>query len=138
MPDIREISAESAGRSDAAAWRARGRQTYEAVMAVPTTSAPSPCSESGLLDFVFADIWNRPILSRRDRRWITLACVSAADTVGPIEAHVYAADEIPVTSRSRRCKSSCFTSPSTAAGPRRRSSTRPVWKQKVAINAERR
>ena len=60
-------------------------------MAKPYDLAPSPWSEAGLLDFVFADVWNRPGLSRRDRRWVTLACVAAADTVGPIESHVYAA-----------------------------------------------
>ncbi len=78
-------------RSDPDAWRAHGRATYEQVMAVPCTLPATPAAESGLLDFVFADVWNRPGLSRRNRRWVTLACVCAADTVGPIEAHIYAA-----------------------------------------------
>ncbi len=78
-------------RSDPDAWRAHGRATYERVMAVPCELPASPASETGLLDFVFAEVWNRPGLSRRNRRWVTLACVCAADTVGPIEAHVYAA-----------------------------------------------
>ena len=33
----------------------------------------------------------RPGLSRRDRRWVTLACVAAADAPEPIDDHVYAA-----------------------------------------------
>lgn len=76
---------------DPQAWRRRGEQTFLEVMTRPYDRGSSPYNEAGLLDFVFADIWNRPGLSRRDRRWVTLACVGAADTVGPIEAHVYAA-----------------------------------------------
>ena len=78
-------------RIDPGAWRAHGRATYEQVMAVPCVLPASPVSEAGLLDFVFAAVWSRPGLSRRNRRWVTLACVCAADTVGPIEDHIYAA-----------------------------------------------
>ena len=84
-------SIDNATRADPAAWRRRGEQTFLDVMTVAYDREASPYSEAGLLDFVFADIWNRPGLSRRDRRWVTLSCVGAADTVGPIEAHVYAA-----------------------------------------------
>ena len=76
---------------DPQAWRRRGEETFLEVMTRPYDRGSSPYNEAGLLDFLFADIWNRPGLSRRDRRWVTLACVGAADTVGPIEAHVYAA-----------------------------------------------
>ena len=65
--------------------------TFREVMTRPYDRESSPYNEAGLLDFVFADIWNRPGLGRRERRWVTLACVGAADTLGPIEAHVYAA-----------------------------------------------
>jgi 4-carboxymuconolactone decarboxylase len=84
-------SIDNATRADPEAWRRRGEQTFLDVMTVPYGRESSPYNEAGLLDFVFADIWNRPGLSRRDRRWVTLSCVGAADTVGPIEAHVYAA-----------------------------------------------
>jgi 4-carboxymuconolactone decarboxylase len=76
---------------DGAARRQRGAALFHEVMTVPSTAASSPYNQAGLLDFVFAEVWARPGLTRRDRRWITLACVGAADTVGPIEAHVYAA-----------------------------------------------
>jgi 4-carboxymuconolactone decarboxylase len=59
-----------------------------------TFAAPpggSPAIANGLIDFVFAEIWTRPGLSRRDRRFVTLACVAAADADGPLEDHVYAA-----------------------------------------------
>jgi 4-carboxymuconolactone decarboxylase len=45
----------------------------------------------GLVDFVFGEVWSRPRLSRRNRRFVTLACVAAADAVAPLEQHVYAA-----------------------------------------------
>nr|WP_218617446.1 carboxymuconolactone decarboxylase family protein [Cryptosporangium aurantiacum] len=46
---------------------------------------------TGLLDFVFAEVWSRPGLSRRDRRFVTLACVADADAPQPLDDHVYAA-----------------------------------------------
>lgn len=78
-------------RIDPEAWRQHGRDTYEGVMCEPIGDASSPYIEAGLLDFVFADIWNRRGLNRRNRRWVTLSCVCASDAAGPIEAHVYAA-----------------------------------------------
>jgi 4-carboxymuconolactone decarboxylase len=71
--------------------RERGIRQYTEVM---TTAAPvdrSPVFAEGLLDFVFAEVWSRPTLSRRDRRFVTLACVAAADAIQPLEQHVYAA-----------------------------------------------
>ena len=50
----------------------------------------SPFAQASL-DFVFGQIWSRGGLSRRDRRWVTLACLAGADTVGPMNDHVYAA-----------------------------------------------
>ena len=40
---------------------------------------------------MFGQVWSRPGLSRRDRRFVTLACVCAADAVDAIDDHVYAA-----------------------------------------------
>jgi len=69
----------------------RGLAEYASVMTLPPPDDRSPAIASGLIDFVFAEIWTRPGLSRRDRRFITLACVAAADAVPPLEQHVYAA-----------------------------------------------
>ena len=73
------------------ATRSRGKATYEEVMCTPYSGDDTPFSGAGLLDFVFADIWNRPGLSRRARRLVTLTCAGAADTQAPIVEHVYAA-----------------------------------------------
>jgi 4-carboxymuconolactone decarboxylase len=59
-------------------------------MTVDPPPATTPL-EQATRDFVFGQVWSRPGLSRRDRRWVTLACVAAADSPGPIEDHVYAA-----------------------------------------------
>ncbi|MER6810253.1 carboxymuconolactone decarboxylase family protein [Spirillospora sp. NPDC000708] len=71
--------------------RTRGARWYTEVMTVDPEPATSPLSGPGLLDFVFAEVWSRPGLGRRDRRFVTLACVAAADAITPLEEHVYAA-----------------------------------------------
>jgi 4-carboxymuconolactone decarboxylase len=70
----------------------RAEQTYREVM---LTEPPEPTTplEAATLEFVFGEVWPRPGLSRRDRRWVTLTCVAAADSPQPIEDHVYAALE---------------------------------------------
>ncbi|MGA8546245.1 MAG: carboxymuconolactone decarboxylase family protein [Mycobacterium sp.] len=71
--------------------RERGLRQYTEVMTTAAPADPSPVFAAGLIDFVFAEIWSRPTLSRRDRRFVTLACVAAADAMQPLEQHVYAA-----------------------------------------------
>jgi 4-carboxymuconolactone decarboxylase len=68
----------------------RADQTYREVMTVEPPEAVTP-SQIAERAWVFGDIWNRPGLSRRDRRLVTLTCVASADSPQPIEDHVYAA-----------------------------------------------
>ncbi|HET9890956.1 MAG TPA: carboxymuconolactone decarboxylase family protein [Mycobacterium sp.] len=70
--------------------RERGLRTFAEVMTIDPPDDVSPFA-GGLIDFVFGEIWPRPGLSRRDRRFVTLACVAAADAQAPLEQHVYAA-----------------------------------------------
>jgi 4-carboxymuconolactone decarboxylase len=65
-------------------------QTYREVMTQAPPTAATPV-EVACRDFVFGEVWPRPGLSRRDRRWVTLTCVAAADSPQPIDDHVYAA-----------------------------------------------
>lgn len=67
-----------------------GRRQFAEVMTFPPPDDSSPTA-SGLIDYVFAEVWSRPLLSRRDRRFVTLPCVAAADAQEPLEQHVYAA-----------------------------------------------
>src|SRR5262249_10826787 len=69
----------------------RGKRQFAEVMTIAPPDDPSPAIASGLIEFVFGEIWPRPVLSRRDRRFITLACVADADAQEPLEQHVYAA-----------------------------------------------
>jgi 4-carboxymuconolactone decarboxylase len=73
-----------------AARQARGERMFREVMTFEAPGDDSPSSR-GLVDFVFAEVWARPGLSRRDRRFVTLACVAAADADQPLADHVFAA-----------------------------------------------
>lgn len=68
----------------------RGRREFAEVMTFPPPTDPTPAT-ANLIDFVFAEVWSRPGLSRRDRRFVTLPCVAAADAEGALRDHVYAA-----------------------------------------------
>ena len=65
-------------------------QTFRAVMTVEPPALATPLAQA-TREFLFGRVWPRPGLSRRDRRWITLTCVAAADAPQPIDDHVYAA-----------------------------------------------
>lgn len=61
---------------------------------VTTTPAPPPVTayfEGGILNFVFGEMWMRPGLDQRARRWITLACVAESSSDTPIRSHAYGA-----------------------------------------------
>ncbi len=68
----------------------RSEQVYREVMTVEPPPPATPFQKASL-DYVFGEVWSRSGLSRRDRRWVTLTCVAAADAPGPIDDHVYAA-----------------------------------------------
>ncbi len=70
---------------------ATGRSRYREVMVSEAPPPLTPYLARGVVDSVFGELWDRPGLSRRDRRWITLACVGAAAVDVPIQQHVYAA-----------------------------------------------
>jgi 4-carboxymuconolactone decarboxylase len=57
------------------------------------TSPPPVRSVLGAksLDLEFAELWNRSILSRKERRWITLASLSCLSDEVTTRAHVYGA-----------------------------------------------
>ena len=59
-----------------------------------TTASPDATSayiDVGVIGFVFGEMWRRGVLTARDRRWITLACLGSTDSGYPIETHVWAA-----------------------------------------------
>jgi 4-carboxymuconolactone decarboxylase len=68
-----------------------GRRRYREVMVSDAPPPMTPYLDKGVVDAVFGELWDRPGLSRRDRRFITLACVACAAVEVPIQQHVYAA-----------------------------------------------
>jgi 4-carboxymuconolactone decarboxylase len=70
--------------------RLRGAsEKYQEVMTTPGPPPMKPYYDAGVVGFVFGEMWTRPGLSRRDRRWVTLACVGAMSVAVPIQTHVY-------------------------------------------------
>jgi 4-carboxymuconolactone decarboxylase len=47
--------------------------------------------EGGILNFVFGEMWNRPGLDQRARRWLTLVGVGNSSSSTPIRTHVWSA-----------------------------------------------
>ena len=82
---------EESRRAIAEARTETGRRRYREVMVSDAPPPFTPYLDKGVVDSVFGELWDRPGLSRRDRRWITLACVAAAAVDEPIQQHVYAA-----------------------------------------------
>ena len=93
---VSEQHDERVGRELAESRTATGRRRYREVMVSHAPPPMTPYLSHGVVD------WNRPGLSRRDRRWITLARVGAAADDIPIEQHVYAALAIGDISREER------------------------------------
>jgi 4-carboxymuconolactone decarboxylase len=68
--------------------RARGARIFEEVNCFPApVRAMDPLTEA-TIDHVFAEIWDRPGLTRKERRWIALSCVGASGAPMAMKAHV--------------------------------------------------
>ena len=52
---------------------------------------PSPLWRNGRLDQEFAELWNRGVLTRVERRWISVAAHTATGVPGTIRPYVYGA-----------------------------------------------
>ena len=70
---------------------ARGAQEFEDVNLMPAPKPDSPYSHAGILNYVFGHVWQRPGLSRRDRRIITVTSVALDDAPTPLWSHVTSA-----------------------------------------------
>lgn len=72
---------------------AEGAANFTSVM---TFSGPPPAATAayfngGINNFVFGEMWRRPGLDERSRRWITMVGVSESSSDVPIRSHTYAA-----------------------------------------------
>ncbi len=60
-------------------------------MIFPPPPPVTPYFEGGILNFVFGEMWMRPGLDQRARRWVTLVGVADSSSSTPIRTHTYAA-----------------------------------------------
>ena len=67
-----------------------GRDTFQAVLGFPAQPPATPLTQAAQ-DFIFAEVWGRPGLDRRSRRWITLAAVTAAGAQTAMRTYARAA-----------------------------------------------
>lgn len=70
---------------------AEGAANFKSVMIFPAPPPGIPYFEAGILNFVFAEMWMRPGLDQRARRWVTLVGVADSSSTTPIRTHIYAA-----------------------------------------------
>lgn len=70
-----------------------GEKNFADVMTFPGPKRPGPTAYlgGGILNFVFGEMWRRPGLDERSRRWLTLVGVSDSSSETPIKTHIYAA-----------------------------------------------
>lgn len=70
---------------------AEGAANFTAVMTFPSPPPVVPYFEAGIVNFVFGEMWMRPGLDQRSRRWVTMVGVSESASTTPIRTHTYAA-----------------------------------------------
>ena len=71
--------------------RTRAARVFEEVNGFPAPAGERDPLTEVAVDHVFGDIWTRPGLTRKERRWIALSCAAAAGAPVAMEAHVGAA-----------------------------------------------
>jgi 4-carboxymuconolactone decarboxylase len=74
--------------------KVRNEEGMANFLSVMTIGGPPPVTayfESGINNFVFGEMWMRPGLDQRSRRWITMVGVSESSSEVPIRSHTYAA-----------------------------------------------
>jgi 4-carboxymuconolactone decarboxylase len=70
---------------------AEGAANFTSVMTFASPPPVAPYFEDGILNFVFGEMWMRPGLDQRARRWVTLVGVADSSSTIPIRTHTYAA-----------------------------------------------
>jgi len=97
------IAAEDRGISDtpceplrAAPWdpaqrHADGAAGFERAMLFSGPPPRTAYFEGGILNFVFGEVWSRPGLDQRARRWVTLVGVANSSSATPIRSHTWSA-----------------------------------------------
>jgi 4-carboxymuconolactone decarboxylase len=86
--ELPDLTNDSLGPNDWEERLQRGEEEFRVVNLVPAPGRNTPFQQAGILNFVFGHMWQRPGLGRRDRRFITVACVGVDEAPIPIMSHV--------------------------------------------------
>lgn len=78
------VALEPAGPGDLEA----GLATFAEVNGFSPGTPDTPFLAVGVVGFVFGHLWNRGVLSRRDRRLIAIGCVATSGSTVPIRTHI--------------------------------------------------
>ena len=70
---------------------AGGVDSFREVNLIDPPAQDSPYFHAGIINYVFGHVWQRPGLTRRERRLVTIPCVGVSDAIGPIWSHVTSA-----------------------------------------------
>jgi 4-carboxymuconolactone decarboxylase len=76
---------------DPAVRHQEGQANFKAVMVIPSPPPKTAYIEGGIVNFVFGEMWTRPGLDQRARRWITLVGVAESSSETPIRSHTWSA-----------------------------------------------
>ena len=69
----------------------RGAETFTAVTGMRAPNQGDDYVADVVIDQVFAEIWTRPGLTRKERRWIAITCACWAGAPFAMETHIGAA-----------------------------------------------
>jgi 4-carboxymuconolactone decarboxylase len=69
----------------------QGADNYAHIMRTPAPPPRTAFFLGGIRSFVFAEMWVRPGLDQRSRRWLTLVGVADSSSEIPIKSHIWAA-----------------------------------------------
>ncbi|MET0271286.1 MAG: carboxymuconolactone decarboxylase family protein [Sphingomonas sp.] len=76
---------------DPAVRHEEGAASFQAHMLFGGPPPRTAYFEGGILNFVFGEMWSRPGLDERTRRWLTLVGVGLSSATIPIRSHVWSA-----------------------------------------------
>lgn len=68
-----------------------GGKNFHEVMKIPPPTPTTAYWSGGIRNYVFGEVWRRPGLDQRSRRWITLVGVIDDAMTTPIRSHIYSA-----------------------------------------------
>lgn len=76
---------------DPAVRHTQGQENFKTVMCFGGPPPRTAYFEGGIVNFVFGEMWMRPGLDQRARRWLTLVGVCDSAATIPINSHIWAA-----------------------------------------------